>query len=92
MLLSMEEMQMVSPILEAGTRMEHGQRRFLFMHEERQEATDTDPSLCKALELVANDGPDVAENKSTKGEKQENVSEAEDDDRAGKRPKWDMLD
>lgn len=90
-LLSVQEMDMVSPIIETGTKMERGQRRFLFKHEDGREPTDTNLSLCEALGLIGNVGADAAENESTKGEKRENGSEAEDDDRAGKRPKRDAL-
>ena len=82
---------MVSPIIEAGTKIEHGQQRFLFKHGDGREATDTNLSLCEALGLIANVGVGAAENESTKGEKRENGSEGEDDDRARKGPKHDVL-
>ena len=74
----MQEMQMVSPIIEAGTKIERGQRRFLFKHGDGREATDTNLSLCEALGLI---GVGAAENESMEREKRENRSEGEDDDR-----------
>lgn len=55
----------------------------------KRQQTQTFPS--EALGLIGNVGVDAAENESTKGEKRENGSEGEDDDRAGKRLKWDTL-
>lgn len=55
----------------------------------KRQQTQTFPS--EALGLIGNVGVDAAENESTKGEKRENRSEGEDDDRAGKRLKWDTL-
>lgn len=83
-LVSEREMQVLSQIIEAGTRMENGQRRSLFKHEDEREVTNKnhDLVLCEVLlDLV-----DSIKNESVEEKKRENQS-SEDDDRAAKRPK-----
>ena len=57
-------MRAVSHIIKAGTRIESGQQRFLFKHEDRQEATDENFVLCKALGLAGNTSVDLIQDES----------------------------
>lgn len=85
------EIQAVSRIIEAGTRIESGQRRPLFQHGGKRGATHKNFILCETLEPIGNTAMNSIQNESVEEEeKRENQSgEGDDDDRAGKRPKYD---
>lgn len=91
LVLTEHEIQAVSRIIEAGTRIESGQRRFLFQHGGKRGATHKNLILCETLEPIGNTAMNSIQNESVEEEeKRGNQSgEGDDDDRAGKRPKYD---